>query len=101
MVKSLMVKVSPVTGKAVEVEKPQKADAIPDGAITSPMQGMVLAIKVKVGDKVAAGDIVAVIEAMKMQNEIATPHGGTVQKILSFEGEVVTNGDVILVVSPQ
>jgi pyruvate carboxylase subunit B len=54
---------------------------------------------VKVGDKVAAGDIVAIIEAMKMQNEIAAPHDGVVQKILSFEGEVVTNGDALLVIS--
>ncbi len=95
------VKVSPVSGKAIEVEKTPESKVVPDGGITSPMQGMVLAIKVKVGDKVAAGAIVAVIEAMKMQNEIAAPCNGIVQKILSYEGEVVTNGDVLLVVSPQ
>ena len=95
------VKVSPVTGKTVEIEKPRDKKTVPDGAIISPMQGMILAIKVKVGDKVAAGDIVAVIEAMKMQNEIVTPNNGTVQKILSYEGEVITNGDVLLVISSK
>lgn len=95
------VKISPVTGKAIQIEKAEDKETIPEGAITSPMQGMVLAIKVKAGDKVAAGDIVAVIEAMKMQNEIVAPVNGTVQKILSYEGEIVNSGDVLLVVNPK
>ena len=67
----------------------------PRGAVVSPMSGMVLSIKVKVGDKVKEGDLVAMIEAMKMQNEVHSPFSGVVKEILSYEGEVVSAGDAL------
>lgn len=91
------VKVNP-TGGAVTVvcadDKPS-AKEIP-GAVTSHMQGMVLSIKAKVGDAIQEGDTVCVIEAMKMENAIHAPHGGTVKAILIAEGDAVKSGDVLL-----
>ena len=76
------------------VEKPKTVD----GAVTASMQGMVLKIKVKKGDSVAKGDIVMVLEAMKMENNIHAPHGGAVKDILVKEGSTVSAGDVLLVI---
>ena len=91
------VKVAPVSGKPVEVEKTEKPKGIPSGAVVSPMAGMVLAVKVKVGDKVKAGDILVMIEAMKMHNEVDSPQQGIVKEVLVYEGEVVNAGDVLMV----
>ena len=55
--------------------------AAADGVITSPMSGKVLAIRVKPGGTVAAGDEVCVVEAMKMEQSIRAPRAGTVKKI--------------------
>ena len=66
--------------------------------VTSPLPGNVLAIKVKVGDAVKAGDAVAIVEAMKMENEIAAPCDGVVKQIVKDKGSVVATGDVLLVI---
>ena len=57
-----------------------------------------LAIKVKVGDAVKAGDAVAIVEAMKMENEIAAPCDGVVKQIVKDKGSIVATGDVLLVI---
>jgi pyruvate carboxylase subunit B len=95
------VKISAVMGKTLEVEGPKKKAEMVKGSIVSPMSGMVLSIKVKVGDKVKEGDIVAVIEAMKMQNEVHAPAAGTVKSVMSYQGEVVGSNDVLMVVEPD
>ena len=92
------VKIMPVISKTVEVEKKNKVKEIPQGAVISPMQGMVLAIKVKVGDRVKEGDTVAITEAMKMQNDVRSPYTGTVKEIFVFNGEIVNKGDVLMVI---
>lgn len=91
------VKVSPVLGKPIDVEKTEKPKGVASGAVVSPMAGMVLAVKAKVGDKVKVGDILIMIEAMKMHNEVDSPHQGVVKEILVYEGEVVNSGDVLMV----
>jgi pyruvate carboxylase subunit B len=95
------VKINPVLGKPIEVEKKPKPRELARGTVISPMSGMILSLKVKPGDKVKEGDLVAMIEAMKMRNEIHSPYGGTVKEILSFEGEVITSGDALMVVEPS
>ncbi len=55
--------------------------AADDGIIKSPMSGKVLVIRVKPGDKVASGDEVSVVEAMKMEQSIRAPRAGTVKKV--------------------
>ncbi len=65
------------------------------------MQGMILAVKVKVGDKVKKGDQLMIIEAMKMQNEVTASHGGVVKEIFTFQGEIVNARDILMVVEPN
>ncbi len=95
------VKISAVVGKPIEVEKKPKVKELAKGTVVSPMSGMILSLKVKVGDKVKEGDLVAMIEAMKMQNEIRSPYKGVVKEILTFESEVVSTGDPLMVVEPN
>jgi biotin carboxyl carrier protein len=66
--------------------------------IAAPMPGKVVRLMVREGDEVEAGAGVAVVEAMKMQNEIKSPKKGTVQKILISEGATVNAGDVLAIV---
>ncbi len=80
--------------RSAETERPK----VMDGAITASMQGMVLKIKVKKGDRVSKGDAVIVLEAMKMENNIHAPHGGTVRELFVKEGSTVSAGDVLIVV---
>jgi pyruvate carboxylase subunit B len=94
------IKISSILGKTVDTEKP-KAQQVTKGSVLAPMSGMVLSLKVKVGEKVKAGDLVAMIEAMKMQNEVHTPYSGTVKQIMCFEGEVLSAKDVLMVVEPD
>jgi pyruvate carboxylase subunit B len=93
------VKVNPVGG-AVTVSETQdrlKPDAASlPGAVTSHMQGMVLSVKVDVGDLISEGDTVCVIEAMKMENTIHAPHGGVVKEIFIAEGDAVSSGHVLM-----
>ena len=64
--------------------------------IVAPMPGLVVAIKVKPGEAVAAGQAVAVIEAMKMQNELTARHGGTVSQVMVAERASVSAGQPLL-----
>lgn len=68
-------------------------------ALKAPMPGTVLKIAVAEGDKVKPGDTILVIEAMKMENEVAAEVGGTVTKILVAKGQTVQTGDPLVVVS--
>jgi pyruvate carboxylase subunit B len=61
-----------------------------DGAITAPMQGLIVKVPVKVCDEVKLGDVVAVLEAMKMQNDIVATQPGRVVEVYVREGEVVS-----------
>jgi biotin carboxyl carrier protein len=53
------------------------------------MQGLIVKIPVKAGDEVKLGDVVAVLEAMKMQNDITATRGGTITEVYATEGTVV------------
>lgn len=61
-------------------------------AVTSPLPGTVLEVKVTAGQKVKAGDLMFIIEAMKMENEVLAPTDGTVTKILANKGSSVETG---------
>jgi biotin carboxyl carrier protein len=66
--------------------------------ITAPMPGKVVRLLVRAGDEVETGAGVAVVEAMKMQNEIKSPKKGSIQRILVSEGAAVNAGDVLVIV---
>ncbi len=63
------------------------------------MPGKVLDVKVSVGSVVKAGDLVLLLEAMKMENEIFAPADGTVAEVRVRGGESVNTGDVLVVLS--
>jgi oxaloacetate decarboxylase alpha subunit len=68
-------------------------------AVTSPLPGSVFALKCKVGDQVNEGDTVMILESMKMETEVNTPHSGTVNSILVQEGANVQTGDELIHIS--
>ena len=66
--------------------------------ILAPIPGLIMEVRVKVGDAVSAGQIVAILEAMKMENSLTTHVSGTVKEIRVEKGSEVSTGDVILIV---
>jgi biotin carboxyl carrier protein len=68
------------------------------GGVSAQIAGRVVALKVKVGDTVAAGDVLLLLEAMKMENEIRAPAAGTVASILVTEGQRVREGETLVVI---
>jgi len=70
-------------------------------AIVSPMQGTVLAVEVADGDEVTPGQVVCVVEAMKMENEVSAPRAGIVTELSVAAGEPITTGQVICVVKQE
>ncbi len=90
---------------AVEIHDPRSlrgrsraADDHGPKQITAPMPGKVVRLLVREGDEVEAGAGIAVVEAMKMQNEIKSPKKGTIQKILISEGAAANAGDLLAIV---
>ena len=70
-----------------------------DGAVVSPMQGTVLKVEVAEGDAVEAGQLLCVVEAMKMENEIVAPRLGVVRGLAVAPGAGVTSGQLVCVVA--
>lgn len=93
--------VSEVKG-SVSAPAKEAAPATPvsgDGAkVVAPMQGTLLKINVAVGTVVKKGQNVAVLEAMKLENEIVAPCDGTVKQIVAQQGQKVNNGDTLLII---
>jgi pyruvate carboxylase subunit B len=83
----------------MEIEETDSGNFKPvEGGVTSPMQGMVIKLNVNVGDKVAQGSTIAVIEAMKMENDIQSEVDGTVEEIFVEPGDAVSVGDTLMVI---
>jgi pyruvate carboxylase subunit B len=92
--------VTPGVG-AVASSAPAASPAPPrtgEGTVIAPMQGLIVKIPVKQGDAVKLGDVVAVLEAMKMQNDIVTTVAGVVREVYVKEGEVVSPSQPLLAV---
>jgi len=88
------------------MQRPDAATGDDDGAtvaagsgerINAEMQGTILSVDVDPGDEVSPGDVVLVLEAMKMENDIVAESGGTVSEVLVSEGESVDMGDPLIV----
>jgi acetyl-CoA/propionyl-CoA carboxylase, biotin carboxylase, biotin carboxyl carrier protein len=65
-------------------------------AVAAPMQGTILQVMVENGQEVSAGDVVCILEAMKMENHIATTHDGVVSEVAVGVGDVVDTGQVLI-----
>lgn len=92
------VYIRPSGGISIKEEKRIRPIELPQGAVVSPVGGMVLSLKVKEGDWVNKGEVVAVIEAMKMQFSVNSDYTGRVRQVFAYEGEVIDAGDVLVVV---
>ena len=93
-----------ITGAAPAAEKPAApapaAPAAPAGEgerITSPMPGTILAVNVAAGQSVKKGDVLMVLEAMKMENEIMCPRDGVVTSVNTSKGASVESGTLLCV----
>ncbi len=87
----------PAAPKAEEKPVEEKKQAVITGnAVTAPLPGRIIDIKVKVGDEVKAGQEVLVLEAMKMENSVTTDYSGKVKQILVQAGDTVATDAVLL-----
>ena len=105
-----------VNGKSyrVELEEIEQVDSAPleekrkqetkkivnnDGGkeVVSPIQGQVTNVKVKVGDKVQKGDVLLIVEAMKLENEVKSNFDGVVKEIKVTKGAMVANKDELVI----
>lgn len=86
--------------QALQAAAPSKAAPVAggSGAVTAPIPGKVLSLLVKTGDSVTAGQVVAIVEAMKMENNLVSPINGKVKEIRVTKDSDVSTGDVIMVI---
>ncbi len=77
------------------------AEVAGSGTVRAEIPGLVVALQAAVGQRVAPGEALLVLEAMKMQNEIAAPVAGTIAEVAVRVGQSVNAGDVLLVIEPE
>jgi glutaconyl-CoA decarboxylase len=68
--------------------------------VAAPLPGVVLELRVVEGDRVEAGEVLLILEAMKMENEVTAPVAGTVREVRVDRGSAVNVGDVLVVLRP-
>ena len=84
---------------AAAAPAPAAAPVAAGEPVPSPLPGTVLQVKVAAGQAVKAGEILVIIEAMKMENEVVAPRDGTVAQVVAAKGATVNTGDPLLVLS--
>lgn len=92
------LKAAPQPAPAAKPAAPKAAAASGAGSIKAPMPGLMIDIKVKVGDAVKIGQVVAIMEAMKMENDLPSTLNGTVKEVCVQKGAQVSTGDVLIVI---
>ncbi len=88
----------PAAPKPAAVSKPAVSVSGPGERITAPIPGKVMSVMAKAGDSVSAGQVLLVIEAMKMENNIISPIDGTVKEVAVSKDSDVATGDLLMVV---
>ncbi len=91
---------APAAAKPAAPQAPKAPASVPAGAkkITAPMPGTIVEIKVAVGDEVSPGQVVAVLEAMKMKNDLPSDVSGKVSAILVSSGQSVQTGEALVTI---
>jgi len=91
-----VVKMQPLT---VVAKKPATDFGAKKDAVTAPIAGRIVLLKANVGQEIEKGRCICVLEAMKMQNEVASHKAGVIKEIRVSEGAIVNKGDVLAVVA--
>ena len=92
---------APVAAPAAPAPTPAPAAAPAAGAgesVTAPMPGTILDVKANVGDTVTRGQVIMILEAMKMENDIVAPCDGKITSIIAKKNDTVNSGDVLATV---
>ena len=92
-----VAKAAPVVAAPKAAPAPAAKAAAPasSGSVVAPMPGTILKVNKAEGDSVKAGDVVLVLEAMKMENEITAPADGVIASLSLTEGSTVAGGDLL------
>ncbi|SYZ80146.1 biotin/lipoyl-containing protein [Trichococcus shcherbakoviae] len=100
-VQAVAVQAAPVAAPIAAPTAPAPAPVVGSGEgdpITAPMPGKILDIKVNVGDVVAENQVLAVLEAMKLENEIVAPRAGTITAVIATKGAPIDVGQTIVII---
>ena len=90
------VAAAPVAKKAAPAAaKPAATGAQGGVKVNAPMQGKIVSVKASVGQAVKKGDVILILEAMKMENEVVAPQDGTIASINVSDGDKVESGAVV------
>ena len=93
------VAAAPVASAAAPAAAPAAAAVTAAGeAVNAPMPGTILKVNVTQGQAVKEGDVLCVLEAMKMENEIMAPKSGTITQVVVSKGSSVNTGDALVVI---
>ena len=90
---------APAPAAAPVAAAPAAASVAAGEAVSAPMPGTILKVNVQNGQAVKEGDVLCVLEAMKMENEIMAPKAGTVAQVVAAKGASVNTGDVLVVIA--
>ena len=90
---------APAAAPAAEAAPTAKVDLKAGEPVNSPMPGNILRVEVKEGEQIKAGQLLVVLEAMKMENEILAPHDGTVAQVVVSKGTTVETGSPLIVLA--
>lgn len=96
--KSAVRKIAVATPSPVPVFVQKPTKALTEGVIAAPMAGKIISVRVKKGDPVKVGNVLCILEAMKMENEITSPKNGTVEEVKIQEGKAVNEGDILVLI---
>lgn len=99
--KKMSEPIKKVVEKTIEASPKEINEVVTDRnkVVAAPLPGSILELKVKVGDKVAKGEILLILEAMKMENEIRVPFDATIKEIRVKQGDSVNAGEVLVVLA--
>jgi biotin carboxyl carrier protein len=89
---------APVAAPKPAASKPAATGSAGATQVTAPMPGTILDVKVNVGDTVSKGQVIMILEAMKMENDIVAPCDGKITSILAKKNDTVNSGDTLATV---